>query len=220
MKYKVGDMVKPTLSEAKGKKAIITRVYDHHYDLKFEDGGIYPVFWTDEIIEGVVEEDEIAFDAGVFEQWSHEFLCPDGYEFRDEKGNVIEAKKIVLEKKPKHPKSYEECLKVLNIPYAALYIQQPPRYNYKLDLLLKFQTLLICRDAYWKIAGEEMGLGKPWEPDWQGMPTKYVLNNDNGKIVKNAFWYSKQILGFPTEEMRDAFYESFKKLIEECKELL
>ena len=27
-------------------------------------------------------------------------------------------------------------------------------------------------------------------------------------------------LAFPTEEMRDAFYENFKELIEECKELL
>ena len=28
------------------------------------------------------------------------------------------------------------------------------------------------------------------------------------------------ILVFPTKEMRDAFYENFKDLIEECKELL
>ena len=28
------------------------------------------------------------------------------------------------------------------------------------------------------------------------------------------------ILTFPTEEMRDAFYENFKDLIEGCKELL
>jgi hypothetical protein len=28
------------------------------------------------------------------------------------------------------------------------------------------------------------------------------------------------ILAFPTEEMRDEFYENFKYLIEQCKELL
>ena len=31
------------------------------------------------------------------------------YEFRDENGNVIESKKIVLEKKPKWPTSSGEC---------------------------------------------------------------------------------------------------------------
>ena len=41
--------------------------------------------------------------------------CPEGYEFKDENGNVIEAKKIVLEKKPKYPQTYEECCKVLDI---------------------------------------------------------------------------------------------------------
>ena len=36
------------------------------------------------------------------------------YEFRDENGNVINAMKIVLEKKKKeYPKTYEECRKVL-----------------------------------------------------------------------------------------------------------
>lgn len=28
------------------------------------------------------------------------------------------------------------------------------------------QTLLICRNAYWKMAGEQMGFGKSWEPNW------------------------------------------------------
>jgi hypothetical protein len=31
---------------------------------------------------------------------------------------------------------------------------------------------------------------------------------------------NNHILIFPTPEMRDAFYENFKKEIEECKELL
>jgi hypothetical protein len=31
---------------------------------------------------------------------------------------------------------------------------------------------------------------------------------------------SIKILAFPTEEMRDTFYENFKDLIEQCKELL
>ena len=33
--------------------------------------------------------------------------------------------------------------------------------GYKADLIIRFQELIIARDAYWKIAGEQMGLGKP-----------------------------------------------------------
>ena len=36
----------------------------------------------------------------------------------------------------------------------------------------------------------------------------------------NDFVGGSTILEFPTEEMRDAFYENFKELINECKELL
>jgi hypothetical protein len=39
-----------------------------------------------------------------------------------------------------------------------------------------FRKLLICRDAYWKIAGEQLELDKPWEPDWSTeSEVKYVI---------------------------------------------
>ena len=42
------------------------------------------------------------------------FELPEGYQFVDENGNVINATKIILEKKKKeYPKTYEECCKVL-----------------------------------------------------------------------------------------------------------
>jgi hypothetical protein len=93
--------------------------------------------------------------------------------------------------------------------------------GYKGDLMQAFQKLLICRDAYWKIAGKEMGLGKPWEPDWlNGEQDKYVLFTHNNAICSNRYVLGHNILAFPTEEMRDIFFENFKDLIDECKELL
>ena len=42
------------------------------------------------------------------------FELPEGYQFVDENGNVINATKIVLEKKKReYPKTYEECCYVL-----------------------------------------------------------------------------------------------------------
>lgn len=149
-----------------------------------------------------------------------EWELPEGYQFVDENGNVINATKIVLEKKKKeYPKTYEECCKVLLLNADTL--DNCFDHGYCSDLLCEFQKLLLCRDAYWKIAGDEMGLGKPWEPDWtnesQNKYTIYTMGND---VIRHVGNYIHSILAFPTEEMQDAFYENFKELIEQCKELL
>ena len=66
-----------------------------------------------------------------------------------------------------------------------------------------------------------MGLGKPWEPDWSDYENiKYIIGGYDGEIGKDQNHHIHKILAFPTEEMRDAFYENFKELIEICKELL
>ena len=153
-----------------------------------------------------------------------EYEIVDGYEFdRVEKGKII-LKPI----KPKYPKTYKECCDVLSIaPYYNLrYHTYEHCYNEYatsntlLSLENKLNTLgklIICRDAYWKILGEEMGLGKPWEPDWNTSEPKYILAcTCNGTEKQWETTYYK-ILAFPTEEMRDAFYDNFKDLIEQSK---
>ena len=67
-----------------------------------------------------------------------------------------------------------------------------------------------------------MGLGKPWEPDYTNTDEKkFSIWVDFGEIkLGGAFTTTQMVLSFPTEEMRDAFYENFKKEIEICKELL
>ena len=70
-----------------------------------EDRGTY--MWTDEMIERLVEE-EVGLVDKLSSRWVNEFNLPDGYIFKDENGNVINATKIVLEKKKKeYPKTYE-----------------------------------------------------------------------------------------------------------------
>lgn len=138
----------------------------------------------------------------------------EGYEFKDENGNVINATKIVLEKKKKeYPKTYVECYSVLGYEPDEDVVS-----CYRGKLIESFVKLLICCDAYWKIAGDEMGLREPWEP---GDNKVFGIIRQHNKIQKyNDFVGGSTILEFPTEEMRDAFYENFKELINECKELL
>ena len=145
----------------------------------------------------------------------YEITRDEEHEFRDECGNVIFTQKIVLEKKKKkeYPKTYEECAEMLG--ECAIMT-----HGYKRDLLNALQKLIVCRDAYWKIAGDEMGLGKPWKPIWSIYEHKFCLGTDKDKIIEECVTTGNRILAFPTEEMRDAFYENFKELINETKKLL
>ena len=215
-------------------------------DIDFEDGTYlmkedsHGYVWTDEMIEELVEE-EMKSEDGLLDEYEeltdrafkggyekcksdielNGFQLPEGYQFVDENGNVINATKIILEKKKKeYPKTYEECEKVLRYDSHRLDNMGVTVRGYKWELIRAFQILLICRDAYWKIAGEEMGLGKPWEPDWSDDNAKYSIYTIKGVLTKAISCYDCAIFAFPTEEMRDAFYENFKEVIESCKELL
>ena len=206
-----------------GQIMTISIVGGYSYSM-IEDDGAYS--WTDEMIEGLVEEENLierVDDNGLpFNEWlSHKgfFYVPDGYELKDENGNVINARKIVLEKK-EYPKTYEECCYVLGFENTELVFEDdyrdinPPKEQWKrLGLMNQLNKLLICRDAYWKIAGEEMGLEKSWEADWNDeKQDKYGFYNEVKYTIINS-----ALFVFPTEEMRDAFYDNFKELIETIK---
>ena len=125
-----------------------------------------------------------------------------------------DGKTFAVKKKPKYPTTYEKCCKILQVTHTEW-------QGYLGEILVSFQKLLICRDAYWEIAGEQMGLGKSWEPDWSdNYQKKWIINFYQDEINLTNGTNVHFVLVFPTKEMRDAFYENFKDLIEQCKELL
>lgn len=141
-----------------------------------------------------------------------ELILGDEFEVKVENGRTY-----VVRKESPYPKTFENCLKILGYNKAHTI---PMNHGHNGSLMMKFQRLLICRDAYWRIAGDQMGLGEPWKPDWKEDSDKYFIC-----YLKDELWMSNirdcnRLLVFPTEEMRDAFYDNFKDLIEECKELL
>ena len=147
-------------------------------------------------------------------QGTYAIKIADGYKFDriDENGNII-VKPI----KPKYPTTYDECKAVMQLQDSI--IQAKCGYEYK--LISYFQQLLMCRDAYWEIAGKELGLGKPWKPDWSNDDeTKFCIYTTQNIISLDIFGADNRILAFPTEEMRDTFYKNFAYLIETCKEFL
>ena len=156
----------------------------------------------------------------------HGLPCPEGYIFKDENGNVINATKIVLKRKEKeYPKTFDECCKVLGLLNVDLCFNADYRSFdaskeqwKRLGLMNQFYQLLICRDTYWKIAGEEMGLGKPWQPS--GNEDCFIISRSCGEVFLSESTGDSKLFEFPTAEMRDAFKQNFDPDIEICKEFL
>lgn len=136
---------------------------------------------------------------------------PKGYEFSEVNNQHVVFTKI----QPRYPKNYNECIGQLPINWDGNVV------GYESELLIDFQKLLIARDVYWKIAGEQLGLGKPWEPDWDDENEfKYGIYHFRNGIMYDGSCINPTLLAFPTEEIRDLFYKNFKNLIEKCKKLL
>jgi hypothetical protein len=153
-----------------------------------------------------------------FKFWDNDFADKVELDLNDRELIQENGKWFVVKKKPIYPKTYEECCKVLGYDDRETYCICHTGANER--LFDSLYCLKVCRDAYWKIAGEEMGLGKPWEPDLENEELYCIQNYNKQIIISNTNTAFNKILIFPTEEMRDAFYENFKDLIEQCKELL
>ena len=201
------------LYEVQGKKFVVN--CDANSLLPYKEEKTFPPYMDYDITTTKEEEDmkEININRIGFNGDKVRLILPNGYEFKVE-GNEV----FVIKKKPKYPKTYDKCCDILGVED-----RENGYCGYEYELLGKFQKLFICRNAYWKIAGEELGLNKPWKPDWydDDWSDMYYISFDGKNINKETgFPCCNVILIFPTEEMRDAFHENFKDLIEECKELL
>ncbi len=208
------------MSKFCGKIVTIVGCYANDCYMIKEDDNDYT--FTGKMIEGLAEEEMTLDKAGQITDFEYEGLAytlPDGYIFKDENGNKIFTSKIILEKKKKeYPKTYEECCEILGI---GSYFE-PEIRNVTTEECHKFEKLIRlkrCRDAYWKIAGEKMGLGKPWEPNHHG-DKKYTIEYYDGVIIRASSLLDNRILAFPAEEIRDAFKENFDPYIAICKEFL
>lgn len=223
--YKVGDKV---ITDDGDKANIVGMIWDSDIDDVFYDTQICnEVFkYPKELLEPYKEEITKTITIDDFKTNTKEWLIDKLH------GMIIsDAIKTIGNlhdelHKPQYPKTYEECCEVLGIRsdwHLTLELDTPATHDLSVtkefDYVIKLESLRklsICRNAYWKIAGKQMGLDTPWEPDWNDeKQDKYGFYNEVKYTIINP-----AIFVFPTTEMRDAFYESFKEWVENCKELL
>lgn len=183
------------MSEYCGAYVTIAKVYNDHYAIR----GV-PYCWTDDMIECLTDAH---CKLGIVPTEKGSELIPrEGFEIKQE------GEKFYLVKKKKaYPKTYEECCEVLGIIDKREFW-----HGYRSVQLKIFQKLLICRDAYWR--------GKPLTPQDTNTFSIFYDRLTDEIEKQDGYCGANSTLEFSTAEMRDEFYENFKELINECKELL
>lgn len=109
---------------------------------------------------------------------------------------------------PRFPILAFECAEVLDVENEVRGVM-----GHKANQLKALQLLLICRDAWWKVDND-------WKPDWNVETPKFGIFYNANQIENAMFQEEQRILTFRTREIRDKFLETFRDLIEECKEFL
>lgn len=202
------------------------------YKINYSDGFSLTHLKVTDLKPYIEEDKETSPDKAkapslIWQQYSEgRFVCklPEDLELEKIEDGVI----LLKPKKKVLPRTYEGCCEVLGIhelPYMVytwnrnedveVILLEP-----QVTLLQKLETLrriITCRDAYWKLSDD-------WSFKIGGNSQEvvYAITICGTGILKD-FYHAlncNRILVFPTEEMRDTFYENFENLINECKELL
>lgn len=123
---------------------------------------------------------------------------------------VNPEQKVIFEKdKGPYPTTYIECCKILN--NRSIFFNKLDGYKWREFNALR--QVIICRDAYWKLANN-------YKPNWADKTDKYCIIVHGNTIGLHTYLNSNAKLAFPTSEMQEAFYNNFSDLIEKCKNLL
>ena len=59
-----------------------------------------------------------------------------------------------------------------------------------------------------------------WKPDWKSHDPIFIIINNRGSIKSGGSCYVNSAMSFPTEELCEAFIDTFKDLLEIAKPLL
>lgn len=141
---------------------------------------------------------------------------PQGYEYY---GIEFDSGKILLRKKHiEYPKTFEECCESLKVINSGVPCIIASHLGHD---IANFAKLIIARDAYLSIYSDNIGLSKPWNPDWTNTnENKYCIYCVANELKIHPALEIQHLLAFPTRAICDAFFKDFRTLIESCKEFL
>ena len=199
--YKIGDLLYCNILnmavEVVGYK---WNGHDVLYELKNNNNAVFTGSGNGLTLLDSVFKDIVRNNININESYPDriEITIPENYEIKQENGKaVIVRKKLTL------PKTYEDCCEILGIENITFNITGLTKEENAVEHLIK---LIRCRDAYWKLADN-------WEPEFSSINNKddkFSILSFNNELYKMGTCHRNAIFSFPTEEMRDTFFENFE----------
>jgi hypothetical protein len=146
------------------------------------------------------------------------YELPQGYEFRDKEGNLIDTTTIVLrEKEPKLPSNLADCCKVLGMKIPETWKDTEPIFGDMSPAIVAYKQLLLFRNAYWKVIGGS----KPYNPNWNDiLEKKYcvVFDGDHIRVVTETS--EQRPFAFPSQNYAQFFIKCFSPIFKNAKKVL
>lgn len=105
------------------------------------------------------------------------------------------------------PTDFITCAKLLGVNYHI------STDGYMGAEFQEFQKLIICRNAYWSIADN-------WKPNYKDKEKKHCIVMRGNKLGIATTIEISRNFAFPTPEMAQKFYDSFKPKLDFCKDML
>lgn len=149
---------------------------------------------------------------------------PEGYEI-----DIEETKKqkgVVVLKKQLRPTNYAELLRAYkdkkSFSYSAAFGEVVEGEFEGFIGFGEFEDKETAEAfaALWTLLNYRKAWIGDWKPDWTNYLYKYVIAGEKDKIAKYSTCFAVRSMSFPTKEMQNDFYESFKNLLEVAKPLL
>ena len=150
---------------------------------------------------------------------------PEGYEIDFEATKKQEG--LIVLKKLGRPKNWAELLKMIDGKESFWYdsslghcVKGEVEACIGLGEFMDEETASAFV-ALWKLLSYRKAWIGNWKPDWTNKEQiKFAIIDKDNKIEKITSFYVSHPMSFPTEKMRNEFYESFKDLLEFAKPLL
>lgn len=150
---------------------------------------------------------------------------PEGYEI-----DIEETKKhkgVVVLRKQLRPTNYAELLRVYkdkkSFSYSAAFGEVVEGEFEGFVGFGEFEDRETAEAfaALWTLLSYRKAWIGEWKPDWIDLDAdKFVIVVNKNEITNDTRFFVSCPLSFPTKEMRDEFYNSFKSLLEIAKPLL
>ena len=148
---------------------------------------------------------------------------PEGYEIDKEQSN---ERKIVLkkieEKRANSWKEYCDMMKGKDSYVVDMYGNVRTTTFSDAPVVGEFEDKEGARvfAAFSKLIKLRKNWVGDWKPDWTKVGYKFTIINKDNNVCRGATSDMGRSISFPTVEMRDEFFDTFKDLLEQAKPLL